>query len=198
MTHPSIHARTHAEQDRLPDGGHRQDDHLSQAQRAFEPGRPPVSLARPEGRRPHRALDGKPLRLHGDLLIRTAKRDLLHAIGRYLTEKEIAHIVKDSGAAVHTCSSSIPRTSLPDIQLGRRYLKNCTGCPLALPDWKAPIEENQSALLRTVHRDHHATRLRGKERLSLERLSQPLTFTHGPIMPNCLALSPITSDQAFA
>ena len=78
MTHPSIHARTYTEQDRLPDGGDRQGDHLSRARRALEPGRASVSFARPEGRRPHRAIDGKPPRLHGNLLGGAARGSLLH------------------------------------------------------------------------------------------------------------------------
>ena len=78
MTHPSIHARTQPEQDRLPDGRHRQGDHLSRARRALEPGRASVSLARPEGRRPHRVPDGKPAGVHGDLLGGAAQRALLH------------------------------------------------------------------------------------------------------------------------
>ena len=78
MTHP-VHLRPHrAEQDRLSDGGHRQGDHLSRARRAFEPGRATVSLARPEGRRPHRLPDGKPAGVHGDLLGGAARGALLH------------------------------------------------------------------------------------------------------------------------
>ena len=76
---PSVRLRqNHARQDRLPDGRDRQGDHLSRARRALEPGRKPVPLARPEGRRPYRAVDGKPSRVHGDLLGGATQRALLH------------------------------------------------------------------------------------------------------------------------
>ena len=78
MTHPSIHARTHPNKIAYQMAGDRQGDHLSRARRALEPGRAAVSLARPEGRRPHRAVDGKPPRLHGNLLGGAARGALLH------------------------------------------------------------------------------------------------------------------------
>ena len=66
-------------QDRLPDGALRQGADLPRARRAIEPGRARVPLARPSPRRPHRAADGEPAGVHGDLLGGAAQRPVLHA-----------------------------------------------------------------------------------------------------------------------
>src|SRR4051812_46082113 len=76
---PSVGARADpAGQDRLPDGGQRQGDHLSRARRIVEPKRASVSCAWPETRRSHRIPDRKPAGVYGDLLGGAAQRALLH------------------------------------------------------------------------------------------------------------------------
>ena len=78
MTHPSIHARTTPNKIAYRMAGtgkaitYRELDELSNQGAHLFP------LARPQSRRPYRAADGKPPRLHGDLLGRAAQRTLLH------------------------------------------------------------------------------------------------------------------------
>ena len=100
MTHPSIHARTHPNKIAYQMAGtgkaitYRELDELSnQGAHLFR------SLG-PEGRRPHRASDGEPPRIHGDLLGGAARGLYYTAISRYLTQEEIDYIVKDCGAKV--------------------------------------------------------------------------------------------------
>ena len=98
MTHPSIHARTYPNKIAYQMAAPARRSPIANST-SFRTRARNCSARWAEGRRPHRVPDGKPPRLHGNLL-GGAAQGLITAISRYLTQDEIAYIVKDCGAKV--------------------------------------------------------------------------------------------------